>query len=206
VTEKKLQRKPLVVAPTGPNDCDAALAQTLLRPTVNAALAVDAMHAKDFPDLDVNELIAELQGQARGVQDGNLARVEAMLVAQATTLDVLFMKLLRRALAQDTLPQYEAHMKFALKAQAQARATAEALAEIKNPKSVAFVQQANVGTNVQVNNTGAQRGPSRGESGSEQNEQLIERRGTLPVGWSGLPGVGDEVAVGGAGDERAGQD
>jgi hypothetical protein len=43
-------------------------------------------------------------------------------------------------------------MRLALKAQGQARATVEALAEIKNPRPVAFVKQANVGTNVQVNN------------------------------------------------------
>ena len=41
----------------------------------------------------------------------------------------------------------------ALKAQAQCRATLEALAEIKNPRPVAFVKQANIsGGHQQVNN------------------------------------------------------
>ena len=43
-------------------------------------------------------------------------------------------------------------MRLALKAQSQSRATLEALAEIKNPRSVAFVKQANIATNQQVNN------------------------------------------------------
>lgn len=42
---------------------------------------------------------------------------------------------------------------MALKAQAQCRATLEALAEIKNPRPVAFVKQANIsGEHQQVNN------------------------------------------------------
>src|SRR3546814_13505993 len=42
-------------------------------------------------------------------------------------------------------------MRLALKAQSQARTTIETLAEVKNPKAVAFVKQANIANNQQVN-------------------------------------------------------
>jgi transposase InsO family protein len=46
-------------------------------------------------------------------------------------------------------------MRLALKAQSQCRATVEALAEMKNPKPVAYVQQANIANGPQqVNNNG----------------------------------------------------
>jgi hypothetical protein len=43
-------------------------------------------------------------------------------------------------------------MKLAMRAQSQCRSTWEAIAEIKNPRQVAFVRPANMGQNVQVNN------------------------------------------------------
>lgn len=49
-------------------------------------------------------------------------------------------------------------LRLALKAQAQSRATVEALAEVKNPRSVAFVKQANIAHgHQQVDNPGAAR-------------------------------------------------
>ena len=44
------------------------------------------------------------------------------------------------------------YMRLSLKAQSQSRTTCEALSEIKNPRQVAFVKQANIATNQQVNN------------------------------------------------------
>ncbi len=134
------------------------LARAALHPSVNAAIAVTAVHKTAMPDLDINELVNELTDQARNVSDGNMARVEAVLTTQLHTLDAMFSALLQRALAQNTLQQYEAHMRFALRAQSQARATAEAIGQIKNP-AVVIARQANIGENVQVNNGG--HGPPR---------------------------------------------
>src|SRR3546814_10396254 len=50
------------------------------------------------------------------------------------------------------LPATEQYMRLALKAQSQARTTIETLAEVKNPKAVAFMKQANIANNQQVNN------------------------------------------------------
>ncbi|TXI33313.1 MAG: hypothetical protein E6Q69_06830 [Aquipseudomonas alcaligenes] len=43
-------------------------------------------------------------------------------------------------------------MRLALKAQNQSRATLQTLGELKAPKQIAFVKQANIGNQVQVNN------------------------------------------------------
>ncbi|MFN6131364.1 MAG: hypothetical protein ACK59M_18615 [Pseudomonadota bacterium] len=138
-----------------PDDTSArATARTVLRPTIGAAIATQAVYGKKIGGelLDVGELSNELVEQCGKVHGGDLKRMESMMVAQATTLDALFNRLTQRAMEQEYLKQFETYMRLALKAQGQARATVEALAEIKNPRPVAFVKQANVGTNVQVNN------------------------------------------------------
>ena len=131
------------------NDTEtAAIAAALTNPAVNSAGTIQRLDAQ----LNVNALVSELTSQLAAVNGGNMQRPEAMLFAQAETLEGLFHFLVRQALGQDRLPQYETHMRLALKAQSQSRATLEALAEIKNPRSVAFVKQANIATNQQVNN------------------------------------------------------
>ncbi|MCP6756118.1 hypothetical protein NL533_31320, partial [Klebsiella pneumoniae] len=70
-----------------------------------------------------------------------------MLVAQAHALDELFTSLARRAyvnIAGGCLGAAESYMRLSLKAQSQCRTTWETLAEIKHPRSVAFVRQANI--------------------------------------------------------------
>jgi hypothetical protein len=55
---------------------------------------------------------------------------------------------------QQDLGAFETYMRLALRAQSQCRATLETLAVVKNPPSVAFVEQANIanGGPQQVNN------------------------------------------------------
>lgn len=98
--------------------------------------------------------------QTTEVQAGNLKTPEAMLYGQAATLQAVFTALLRRAANADKIPQFQAAMSMALKAQAQCRATLEALAEIKNPRPATFVRQANIANGPQqVNNGGPQEAP-----------------------------------------------
>ena len=180
-----------VIVNGGPGDTEArAKARTVLRPTVGAAIAMQATYGKLIGDelLGIGELTDELADQCGKVNGGDLKRLEAMLVAQAHTLDAIFNRLALRASAQEYLNQYETYMRLALKAQGQARATVEALAELKNPRPVAFVRQANVGQNVQVVNGGAVPGAARahGNVEVEQNEQLE------------APSDGSERLVGGA--------
>jgi hypothetical protein len=134
---------------------EASGARGMLNPVIGAAVTMKRQPTLFAPMLNVNAAIAELENQCKAVADGNLARGESMLVAQAHTLDALFNHL--AVLAAHNLPgsvnSGEMLYRLAFKAQAQCRANIEALAEIKNPRSVAFVKQANIAAgNQQVNN------------------------------------------------------
>src|SRR3546814_6990491 len=79
--------------------------------------------------------------------------MEAMLVGQAYALQNIFASLMRRASSQQHLKQYQAHMNLGLKAQAQCRATLQALTELKYPRQVVIAKQANISNgHQQVNN------------------------------------------------------
>ncbi len=120
-----------------------------------------AVTINDFskrPDTGVEGFRDALGEQVTVAQSNDLGRAEGMLTAQAHTLDAIFNNLARRSAGNFNagyLPAGETYMRLALKAQSQCRTTLETLAEIKNPKAVAFVKQANIGENVQVNNASA---------------------------------------------------
>ncbi len=103
----------------------------------------------------MSELVKDLYTKVDEIKGGDLGSVEAMLYGQAKVLETMFISLARRAANNDGLRQFQCNLTLALKAQAQCRATLEALAEIKNPRTVAFVKQANMTTGPQqVNNGG----------------------------------------------------
>lgn len=103
--------------------------------------------------IDTPGMLAALRSTATAVNAGDMNRVEAMLMCQATALQTLFARLIERGVVQELLPQYEAHMRLALKAQAQSRATLETLANVRNGPAI-YARQANVTTGgpMQVNN------------------------------------------------------
>lgn len=135
---------------TGGETDDEASARTLLRPTVLAANSITRMG--DDGLFDVNALIKELEKQTTALASNDMARAEITLLAQAHTLDALFNKLLTAGFQKTDLNQFDSLLRIALRAQSQCRTTLEALAEIKNPKAIAFVKQANIANNQQVNN------------------------------------------------------
>jgi hypothetical protein len=128
-----------------------ALARTAIRPTVQAAITLKE-YSKKFGDLDLSGLIDELGDQTQAATDGDLGRAEAMLITQAHTLDAIFNNLAQRAVNAEYMNNLDCFLKLALRAQSQCRANCEALSEIKNPRHVAFVKQANIANNQQVNN------------------------------------------------------
>lgn len=127
---------------------------TIIAPSVSAALTIKAFGVKFGDQISSAGLIKSLHEQINGVKDGDLNRVEAMLVTQAHTLDAIFNELAQRAAANmgEYMNGTDLYLRLALKAQGQCRATLETLAEIKYPKSATFVRQQNVGVNQQVNN------------------------------------------------------
>ncbi len=115
-------------------------------------------------------VVAALRQQCEATNSGSLTRGEATLTAQANTLNALFVELVQRAamnFGQD-LPRVDTYLRLALKAQGQCRTTWEAIAEIKNPRSVAFVKQANIANGPQQVNNGS---PEVARAGKTENEQ-----------------------------------
>ena len=123
-----------------------------LSPVINNANTSRVFAAAD--GLDLLECISVYADKVKVVKDGDLSRMEAILTVQANTLDAIFNKLACRAAANmaEHLSATETYLKLALKAQAQCAKTIETLANIKNPSTVSFVKQANIGQSVQVNN------------------------------------------------------
>ena len=125
--------------------------------------------------------------------------IEAMLFCQAIALQAIFSKIALHAATQPTFRQQEASLRLAFKAQAQSRATLEALNEVKNPRAVAFVKQANIANNQQVNNGGdhGTAGPDIAHGKSEttiQPNELLEapkHREWMDTGTKGKSIAGD---------------
>jgi len=130
------------------------IARTVLRPTVQAAATLREF-GKSFGDLELPGLIEALTTQTEAVNEGDLGRGEAMLAAQAHTLDAIFNNLARRAINSEYLEKLSTYLKLALRAQAQCRATWESLAAIKNPPVMGYVRQANIAHGPQQVNNGA---------------------------------------------------
>ena len=126
-----------------------------------AALATDGAltaitlraYAGGGKDLGVTELLAAMRKAGDETVAGNMGRFERVLTHQFLTLDALFNNLAQRSGRQESFKGIEVLMRLALKAQSQARATAETLALMKNP--MPYIKQANIAHGPQQVNNGA---------------------------------------------------
>lgn len=175
-------------------------ARFLLRPSVNHAVTLQKVLGRDLGETTIAALVDELAGQCRRVIDGEMGRPEALLTAQAHTLDAMFNDLAR--LAYRNLDKFEAAerlFRLAFKAQSQSRATIETLGLLKNPRPTIIAQQANVtGGPQQVNNGDAAAGFARstrahaGNSENQRNKVLEHQHGErLDTGTTGGTVSGD---------------
>ena len=158
-----------------PEEMKRAVAVCIAIPALQAARAILATEGTDGlgRDLDVVALTDFLNEQATKVNTGDLALAEKMLINQATALQALFSKLVERGMNADLLPHYETHMRLALRAQSQCRATLETLANVKNPP-VVIARQANIAQQQQVNNH-APAVPLRAREVSPAQNELLEQ-------------------------------
>ncbi len=150
-------------------------------------------------DLEVPDLVAEMKKAGDEAVAGDMGRVERMLANQMLCLDAIFANMAQRSHRQETFKGIEVLMRLALKAQAQARSTAEALALLKNPAP--YIGQANISNgHQQVNNTyanpslhtGIQSGAGNSESG--QNKLLEADHGQrLDIGAQAQAGRGHQT-------------
>lgn len=145
-------------------------------------------------ELDVPALMETLREQAKGVNQGDLSHAEAMLMNQATALQSLFARLTENAFSASQLPQFDAFMRLALRAQNQCRATLETLSEIKNPP-VVIARQANIAQGYQqVNNNAIPAAhPHARESKIQPNELLTEmQHGTTVDTRAAVAAIGND--------------
>ncbi|WP_193073308.1 hypothetical protein [Pseudomonas sp. FME51] len=150
---------------------EQAMARTVTSPECLSAAVISM--SRDLGTAQMTEMVAELKQQSAAIHDNDMSRAESMLTAQAHTLDGLFAHLSTQALSSTDLAKLERYMKLALKAQAQSRATLQTLGEIKSPKHVAFVGQANIGNQVQVNNSNTT-APGRTRKKQKAPNELLE--------------------------------
>lgn len=153
---------------------ERAMARTVTSPECLSAAVISM--SRNLGATQMTDMVAELTKQSAAIHDNDMSRAESMLVAQAHTLDGLFAHLATRAMTSNELGKFERYMKLALKAQSQSRATLQTLGDIKAPKQVAFVKQANIGNQVQVNNNSTARTRTR-EKQKTQNELLEVHHG-----------------------------
>jgi len=133
---------------------DEAIAEKLLKPSSLSSALIESFKGNvQGESIDFVLALGILEKEVLKLQGGDLSKIEEMLVSQAVALEMMFTSLARTAKAQEQLLQYETHMRFALKAQNQSRATLQALIQLKQPSQTTFVKQANIAQgHQQVNN------------------------------------------------------
>jgi hypothetical protein len=161
------------------NESDGlTMARAALSPSLNAAIAAHSYQKNLLgDDVPLMNLADALRLQSKEVHDGDLSGLESMLVGQAVALQSIFTSLVRRAQVQTQQRHLEAFLGLGLKAQAQSRATIQALVELKYPRQAAtFVKQANISAgHQQVNNHSAPgAAPRTREIQSEKSKLLVE--------------------------------
>lgn len=179
-----------------PEESTAAAA---VAPSVNAAAVVDSFQRNIMgDDVNLTALVISLQTATAKVNGGDLSTLEGMLVGQATALQSIFTSLAKRAVHQEGMGNYVSFLTLALKAQAQSRATISALVDLKHPRQVAFVNQANISNGPQQVNNGSfdpgdlrsARTRTRAREKQNQANELLESHhdNTLDEGTSGTAG------------------
>jgi hypothetical protein len=102
--------------------------------------------------IQATDMAYELMLAGNEVVSGDLGRIERTLTSQFLTLDAIFANLAEQSKRQEYMKEMETYLRLALKAQAQARATAETLALLKNP--MPFIKQTNIANGPQQVNNG----------------------------------------------------
>ncbi len=145
--------------------------------------------------LGVTELLAAMRKAGDETVAGDMGRFERVLTNQFLTLDALFNNLAQRSGRQESFKGIEVLMRLALKAQSQARATAETLALMKNP--MPYIRQANIAHGPQQVNNGSFQNSTRTRASAAKtqtppNELLEQQHGnTLDIGAQAAAGRAD---------------
>ncbi|HHZ64023.1 MAG TPA: hypothetical protein EYN67_05445 [Flavobacteriales bacterium] len=126
--------------------------------------------------------------------DGDMKRVEAMLLDQSHVLQEIFSKYALKMGDAEYTSQLEVYAKIALKAQNQCRQTLGTLGELKNPKRATFIKQQNNAVNQQINGDNLQESKAEKNSNNSPNKLLSEVKGErLERGTSSEARRGDQA-------------
>ena len=179
MTNKKQTHKN-EVAPT-----PASLDDIKSRPVSDAHIDACLLTSGDFSSIaivnsyvgtnitDPGTILEGLHEQAKAIHQGDMRQVESMLMGQAVALQSMFADFALRAKKAQTLEAVQCLAQLALRSQAGCRSTLQTLADVKNPRQVAFVKQTNIAQTQQVNNGTPP--PSRVENiQASPNELLVE--------------------------------
>jgi hypothetical protein len=177
---------------------------------IGSNAGVLTLYSRDtFSDeTSMTEAFKELTRLSEAAVSGDLRHLERLLGAQALSLNTVFAGLAHRSKTNSQagyLDAADTYMRLALRAQAQCRQTVHTLFEMKNPRPVAFVQQANISNGPQQVNNGALT-PNvtplarAKENGLEPNKLLETHDGKrLDIGAKGSAGrVNQDLASVGA--------
>ncbi|AVR87528.1 hypothetical protein [Thauera aromatica] len=163
-----------VRASDNPAEHHGNYAKAITAPEVAAHRVIMACEHQDLTaPLDVPGMLLMLKDQGAAFSSGDMTHAEAMLSAQATALQTLFARLTEKAMMQSHMPNLEAFMRLALRAQSQSRATLQTLAAIKNPP-VIYAKQINQTTGQQQINNGVTTPSRKREIETEPNKLLEE--------------------------------
>ncbi len=178
---------------------ETAIAQMVVAGLASNTVSTVAFAKYPFGEVDVTECLNALVDAAERVNKGDLGDAEALLLAQAVTLNTIFIHLAHRAQLNmgEYLDTTDRYLRLALKAQSQCRATLETLAVIKNPPTV-FARQANIAHGPQqINNAVPPQSlatpPRAANLDSEPNELLEAHGERLDGGAAGATRAGDQA-------------
>jgi len=160
---------------------EEALAEFKSKSEYLSTAVIESFGVSIGDDFNFPSTIKTLEKTIQQIKSGDLSKIEEMYISQAMALEMMFTSLARRAKAQEKLLQYETHMRFALKAQNQCRATLQALVQLKQPSNTTFVKQANIAQgHQQVNNLAE-------KNITPQNELLEDSYAQLDTGTTTTP-------------------
>ena len=117
-----------------------ATARSILAPHFRHAVTATQIHKAQFGGMDgapgYGDYADAIRAKGEAAAKGDLAFASRMLAAQAVTLDNIFTEMARRMAINmaEYLGATETYARIAMKAQAQSRATLEALAKLHQPR------------------------------------------------------------------------
>ena len=199
---RKKKGTALVAAPAAPTPSPRALdvklekgatmpevlGKLLVDPSLNAVSAMQSYQGFLGEDLSMMSTIDEVKRITERIKGGDLSDLEGMLVSQALSLQTIYTSLARRAQSQTVQRNLEAFLGLAFKAQGQSRSTIQTLVELKFPRQVSFVRQANITTGNQQVNNGV---PAPAAEPSKPQNKLLEATDGkwLDTGAASSPGA-----------------